>query len=353
MSREGAHFIVPGSLATPTGGYIYDREMVAALAAAGRLLGVVSLPGAYPFPSASAIAGAAGLLGNLPDGSLAVVDGLALAPLLSLLQSESKRLRLVALVHHPLCDETGLAPERRAALYEAEKAALALAVGVITTSAATARRLADFGVDQTRIIVVRPGAVANRLPPRLRRGRNRSPRLLAVGSLIPRKAQDELLRALAPLRRAPWRLALIGAARDLDFARRLRLLVRTLGLADRVTMPGAVAMTWMPHHYTRSDLFVLPSRHEGFGIASVEALAHGLPVVVRRGQAVVEALPAAAAWLREDGNTQELTVLLRPLLLQRSARASAAARAQTAARRLRSWETARREFLIALDRISG
>jgi glycosyltransferase involved in cell wall biosynthesis len=353
MSGEETYFIVPGSLATPTGGYLYDREMVAALAAARRLAAVIGLPGAYPVPSPQAVAAAAGALAALPDGAPVVVDGLAFAPLLPVLRIHADRLRLVALVHHPLCDETGLAADRRVALFEAEKAALGLTVGIVATSAATARRLADFGVDGGRIAVVRPGAVNDRLPPRLRRP-DRPPRLLAVGSLVPRKAQDELLRALAPLRRAPWRLTLIGAPRDPDFARRLRLLVRGLGLADRVSMPGAVATARLPRHYSAADLFVLPSRHEGFGIAFVEALAHGLPVVARRAGAVPEALPAAAAWLPEDAGAQTLTALLRPLLLRRPTRISAATRAQTAARRLRSWRTARREFLAALNRmISG
>jgi glycosyltransferase involved in cell wall biosynthesis len=234
-----------------------------------------------------------------------------------------------------------------------EKAALALAAGVIATSAETARRLADFGVDQNRIAVVRPAAVADRLPPR-RPPKDRPPRLLSVGSLVPRKAQDELLRALAPLRRAPWRLTLVGAPRDHHFARRLRLLVRALGLAERVSIPGAIAASRLPPHYAGSDLFVLPSRHEGFGIAFVEALAHGLPVVARRIGAVAEALPAAAAWLPAEAGARPLTALLRPLLLRHPARAAAASRARTAARRLRTWRTARGEFLNALDRmISG
>jgi glycosyltransferase involved in cell wall biosynthesis len=353
MSGKEAYFIVPGSLATPTGGYFYDRQMVLGLAAARRLAGVVSLPGAYPFPSRSAIAAAADRLASLPDRALVVVDGLALAPLLPEFRKHAARLKLVALVHHPLCDETGLAVDRRTAFYEAEKAALAVTAGVITTSAATARRLADFEVDSGRIAVVRPGAVADRLPPRLPRRPDRPPRLLAVGSLIPRKGHDELLRALAPLRRTPWRLTLIGAPRDEDYARRLRLLARALGLADRVSMPGAVAPARLPGQYARSDLFVLPSRHEGFGIAFVEALAHGLPVVARHSEAVAEALPAAAAWLPEDAPAQTLTALLRPLLLRRPTRSAAAGRARTAARWLRSWRTARQEFLTALDRISG
>ena len=349
---DAAYLVVPGSLATPTGGYVYDRAMVAELAAAGRLAGVVNLPGTYPFPSPAATAAAATAISALPDTALVIIDGLALAPLLPVLRAHARRLRLVALVHHPLCDETGITEPCRAALFSAEKAALALCAGILTTSAATARRLGDFGVVAGRVAVVRPGAIEDRLPPR-RSHRQWPPRLLSVGSLVPRKGQDELLRALVPLRRAAWTLTLLGPARDPAFARRLRLLTRALGLSGRVAMPGAVAAARMTRHYAAADLFVLPSRHEGFGIAFVEALAYGLPVVARRTAAVVEALPAgAAAWLPEAAPTPALTALLRPLVVHRPTRAAAAARARRASRRLRSWRTARREFLTALDRIS-
>lgn len=352
MSGKGFYFIVPGSLATPTGGYVYDREMVTALATSHRLAGLINLPGHYPFPSAAAIRAADQALQSLPDGAAAIVDGLALAPLLPEFRTHAGRLRLTAVVHHPLCDEAGLAAERRAVLFDAERDALALVDAVITTSAATALRLGDFGIGRERIAVVRPAAIADRPLP-CRRRPDRPPQILCVGSLIPRKAQDELLRALSPLRRTPWRLTLVGPPRDPAFARRIRLLARALGLAPRVAMLGPAAPSRMPHHYAAADLFILPSRYEGFGIAFAEALAHGLPVVARRTDAVAEALPAAAAWLPEQGGPRDLTALVRPLLARRAARVAAAAHARTAMRRLRSWRTARREFLSALDRISG
>src|SRR4030095_15060282 len=99
--------------------------------------------------------------------------------------------RLIALVHHPLSLETGLSPERARAMFESERAALAFAHGVITTSRATARTLpADFSVPPSRIAVVEPGTD----PAPLAAGtRGKALSLLCVGSVTPRKGHRVLI----------------------------------------------------------------------------------------------------------------------------------------------------------------
>ena len=82
LLRPGAGaLVVPGDIETKTGGYGYDRAMTAGLAARGWNVAVVSLPGEYPFPTVSEQDTAASLFASIPDGSLVLVDGLALGVL--------------------------------------------------------------------------------------------------------------------------------------------------------------------------------------------------------------------------------------------------------------------------------
>jgi glycosyltransferase involved in cell wall biosynthesis len=350
-SASPVYVVVPGRIDTPTGGFVYDRAMIAALRAAGQLADVIVLPGEFPQPSPAAISAAARCLASLADGSPVVVDGLALTPLASVLANAAGRLRKIALVHHPLCDESGLTPAVAQHWFEREREALARVAGVIVTSHATAARLADFGVSAARVRAVLPGAVEVPRPPaaRLYRPPGRPPRLLCVASLTVRKGQDQLVRALAALRRCPWRLDLVGPARDPAFARRLRLAARCRRLHQRVHFIGPLARHRLQRRYRRADLFVLASRHEGFGMAPVEAVAHGLPVVTTRAGALPEALPPGTATLVPAGDIAALTRALRPLLIHRTRRHHAAWQARRCATRMRSWAAAGSEFVAAVQ----
>ena len=71
-------FAVPGDLATPTGGYAYDRRMIAELSALGWRADVITLGEGFPRPSADTRSDALARLAALPPGLPVVIDGLAL-----------------------------------------------------------------------------------------------------------------------------------------------------------------------------------------------------------------------------------------------------------------------------------
>ena len=112
----------------------------------------------FPRPSAGELAAAHLQLAALPAGRLIVVDGLALGVMVDTAGALHRSHKLLALVHHPLALETGLDESEAAKFRISERQALSFVRRVVTTSATTARILAeDFGVSQEKLSVVLPG----------------------------------------------------------------------------------------------------------------------------------------------------------------------------------------------------
>ena len=154
--------------------------------------------------------------------------------------------------------------------------------------------------------------------------------------MVPRKGYDVLIAALARLEDLSWRLVIAGdGARSPETLRQLETDIARLGLADRITMRGAVAAEQLAALYASSDLFVLPSRFEGYGMAYAEAIAHGLPVVGTTAGAIPETVPADAGVLVPPDDVAALAAALRRLIESPAARERLAAGARAA--RFPSW----------------
>src|SRR5229473_3772438 len=138
--------IVPGSLETVSGGYAYDRRMVAGLRDRGWSVAVQELDDSFPRPTSAAREQAARVLALIPGGSSVLIDGLALGAMPSEVEREAARLRLIALVHHPLAAETGLDRRTAVALEASERRALSAVSLVVVTSPATAAALTRYNV---------------------------------------------------------------------------------------------------------------------------------------------------------------------------------------------------------------
>ncbi|MBH0237898.1 glycosyltransferase family 4 protein [Methylobrevis sp. L22] len=330
-------FAIPGDLEAPTGGTGYDRRLIAEWRRAGIRVRHLALGAAFPHPAAADAADAARQLAGLGDGTVVLIDGLAFGALPDLARREAGRLRLVALVHHPLALETGLEPETARRLAAAERAALEAAVAVVTTSPDTGRRLvADYGVAPDRLTVAVPGTD----PAEFAAASGDPPRLLSLGSLIPRKGHDVLIDALAAVADLPWTCRCVGDdRRDPDWVAGLRRRVAEHGLEARITFGGAAADVGPA--FAAADLFVLASWYEGYGMAFCEAVAHGLPVVGCAGGAVAEAVPAGAGRLVAPGDAAAFAAALRPLLADADVRRAARDATRAAAADLPRWpETA-------------
>lgn len=343
-------FLVPGDWNSRTGGYLYDRRIVDELRARGWRVEVCSPGDGYPFPDAADLARAAQVVGALPDGACVVADGLGFGVLPELAERHAQRLCWVALVHHPLALETGLTPAQQHLLARSERRALACARGVVVTSAATAKALAAYGVPAGRVAVVEPGT--ERAPWAVGGGAGPGAlSMLCVATLTPRKGHAVLIEALAGLRDRPWVLHCAGSrARDPAEAERVDALVAQQGLGERIRWHGEVEGAALEALYAQADLFVLPSLHEGYGMALAEALAHGLPVVSTTAGAIVDTVPAEAGVLVPPGDVHALREALRRAMDEPAWRAALATGARHAAGRLPRWADAGARFEQSLLR---
>jgi len=347
MSARSLEFVIPGDLQAATGGYGYDRRMIAGLRARGWQVRVHALDPGFPQPSVAAREHAQALFARLPRDALVLVDGLAAGAMPDILHAHATRLRLVALVHHPLAAESGMAVELAAQLAQSERRALQAMRHVLVTSAATKRSLHSYGVDPDKVSVVEPGTDP---APLTRSARGESLSMLCVATLIPRKGHDLLLDALAPLAASPWRLTCVGSlTRSRATVERLRAQVLRLKLEAQVTLTGEVDDTMLARLYSQADLFVLPTRLEGYGMAVAEALAHGLPVISTPVGAIGELVGTTAGLLVAPEDTAMLRAALARVMNEPDLLGRLAAGAALMRGTLPDWQHACEQMSWALE----
>lgn len=344
-------FAVPGSLDTPTGGYAYDKRIMAELRQLGWDVQCLDIGDGFPSPDETTRSAARSLLSKIPGGQPIVIDGLALGVLPDVAAEVAGRRPLLGLVHHPLALEWGLSADRADALRRSERAALASVRQVVVTSPATAKLVASgYGVPAERITIAKPG---NDPAPRARGSRDGTPHLLSVGAVTPRKGFDILVAALATLAELPWRLTIAGdPTRDPGEAARLQTSISEHRLSGRIAVVGEVSSDRLAALYDEADLFVLASRFEGYGMAYSEALSRGLPVIGTRAGAIPDTVPQAAGLLVSPGDVAELSAALRRLIADAELRQKFADGAWASAETLPTWRQSAAIFAAAVEKLS-
>jgi len=279
--------VLYGRLDTLTGGFLYDRYLVEALQRRGHRVEVIGLPWRRYGVC---------LLDNFSRG---LCDRLCRGPWDLILQDElvhpslfriNRRIRrrrgtpVVSIVHQVLCRQ----PRPRwfnLAYRPVERAYLQTADAFIFNSAATRGEVLRLIGKTLPHCVARPaGSRLGVLPsPGLiaEKSRQSGPlELLFVGHLSPVKGLQALLASLARLPRDMWRLTLAGdTAADRRCVRRAHAIIARHGLEKQVVFRGRLDGDELKAVYSRSHAFAMPFAHEGFGIAALEAMGFGLPVI--------------------------------------------------------------------------
>ena len=341
-------FAYPGDLDLKTGGYGYDRQVIQGLRNLGWEVDTIGLGHGFPAPSAAVLENAERTLSALRDGTCVIIDGLAFGTMGAWAQRERDRLAIIALVHHPLALETGVAPADRQRLKQSETSALAATRHVFVTSPATARELAqNYAVPVERLTVAVPGTEK---PTTAATADNGAVAILAVGSLTRRKGHDVLLDALAKLTDLDWTAKIVGSdTLDPPLAEELSRQIDRLDLTDRVQLTGEVGD--LAAFYQQADVFALASRYEGYGMVFAEALAHGLPIIACRAGAIPEVVPREAGILVDVDDSQAFSDALRHLIVDRAERIARSRASRDAGALLPDWIDTSRIFSRTLSEL--
>lgn len=288
-------FVVPAGLTGPSGGTAYNEALTRALRAAGGTVSVCGVGGRWPRPGQSDLHE---LRATLAGRAQVVLDGIiASAAPAEVEAAVAGGTRVHVLFHLSLLAEGSVPPADRARVEARERRALQAAHTVICTSEwAAGDVVARYGLLPTR--VVPPGTD----PAPLARGSN-PPQLLVLASLTSRKNQLTLLDALSALESLPWRAMLVGpGAAEPAYARRVRQHAASAFAPGRVHVTGPRTGPELDAIWAATDLLLLVSREETFGMVVTEALARGIPAIVGAGTGSEEALavgggslPGAAA----------------------------------------------------------
>ena len=260
----------------------YVGDLAAFLAADGRFVSDLALLGPHPpplpddvaFASVHPVRTARGLFGLLRTGRFAATHLHLYTRLLpATVAVRAAGVPCVTHLHQPL---TAWNARHRLAW----RAAVRLA-GHVTAGSTDTQRSAGFSpADPRATLVPAPAPVPEPAPSRPDPAdRSRSFTIAGVGRLSKEKDWPTLLRALPAVIAAadrPVRFVHLG---DGPAAGGFNTLVSDLGLSEAVDARGAVPHGEVAAVLDAADLFVLPSRFEGLGIAPLEAMARGVPTV--------------------------------------------------------------------------
>lgn len=281
-------FVLLGSLARVSGGFLYDRQLVAGLRARGATVDVIELPwSGYARALARNLAPAFSTRGY----DVVIEDELA-HPALLFGQRHPRR---VALVHNlGWCQPRTRARRLVAAC---ERHYLGGLAGVIAVCASTLADVRATGATAPALIAA-PGA--DHLPAIGRRvlapRAAESPlRLVFVGIVAPHKGLSRLLPVLARLRELPLRLDVAGSlTADPGHARAVKAAIAAHGLADRVTLHGELDPMALRRLLAQAHVLVMPSDREAYPLAALEGFAAGLPALLTDSGGTGELVGAGA-----------------------------------------------------------
>jgi len=281
--------IVYGSLDTLTGGFLYDKFMVEHLCRQGHEIDIVSLTwrryGQHLLDNFSAT-----LKSRLTENNydLILQDELNHPSLFwinrKLKKHDGDDTPLISIVHQVLSSQHH--PWLLYRLFKTIEKIYLSSIDAFIFNSETTRRNVQHLINFTGpSIVACPGGdrlghlqAAGKI--RTRAVQSGPLKMVFVGNLAPIKGLVPLIEILATLPPTIWQLTVVGSlTMDPAYVRKVKRLISAKNIGRQVILAGSLDGSALQNILSGSQLFVMPFSHEGFGIAYLEAMAYGLPVL--------------------------------------------------------------------------
>lgn len=348
-------FVIPSGLPGPSGGNVYNDSIISALETQGIAVRVEKVAGAWPSPASAHRTALAEILVE-PDVYL--IDGIIALAAPEVISRARRRGSTVHVLVHSLLSDTALDQDTARASEHAvgQDLVLQMANSVICTSDWSRTRISDRAA-ATRLHVVTPGcdtaSAATQSEP---------PQLLMLGAITRVKNQLALLSALTHVTSLPWQAQFVGShASDPTYAQIVTDIATRRFTPGRITLPGVRTGEALNEIWQHTDLLVVTSITETFGMVITEALARGIPAIVPVATGATEALTGHAQPVPLgsenlpgaviDVNDQyALARVLRRWLIDDIHRAEWQSAAHKRRAQRRSWQTAANELKALVQR---
>jgi len=351
--------LIYGSIETISGGYLYDRKLVEHLRTQGDHVELISLPWRnYPRH----------LLDNFSRSLLNKCLNLQVDVLI---QDElnhpslawlNNRLRvpfpIISLVHHMRCDE--LRPGWQNTIYrKIERCYLDAVDGFIFNSHTTKDSVARVSPINKRSWTIATPA-GDRFDPAIEatditaRAQQSGPlRLIFLGNLIPRKGLHTLVESISLLEPGCCTLDVVGGFdADSSYAQCIFQKVKYGGLEAKIRFHGAQSDDALEKLLANSQVLVVPSSYEGFGIVYLEGMGFGLPAIGTTQGAASEIIThGETGFLIKPDDATGLAILLQKLCQDRKFVAGLGMAAHQRCKQFPGWEQSMakiRSFLLNL-----
>jgi glycosyltransferase involved in cell wall biosynthesis len=236
-----------------------------------------------------------------------------------------------------------------------------MADAIWCNSRSTLDQVAELGVRPEVAAVIHPG-FRRALGPLVRNeadasSSSRPLRLLTVGNIVARKAQDVLVEACSILRERGRLFSLVLAGDstvETEYASRVREMIEELSLSDSVILAGHLQEKELEKAYAGADLLVHPARWEAFGIAVAEGMSYGLPVVGSRIGGIPELVSDGQnGLLVPPGDELALADAIDSFILDRALLREMGEKSKMKADLLNDWEQTCRAFHSFVAGIAG